>query len=187
MRKYILASGSPRRHQLLKEVIDEFDIVIPNSEEIIKEELLISEVTMDIALQKAREVVKNYREAFVIGADTVVYCNGEVLLKPEDFNDAFRILTLLSKNKHSVITGVAFVEGETEYTFYDETIIEFQNMSSEWITNYINEMQPYDKSGSYGIQEIDKKYIKTIEGSIKNVVGLPVEKLKEELSKFKQM
>jgi len=184
MTKFILGSASPRRHELLKEVISDFSIVTSDVEEIINPELNIYEIAMDISKQKALDVAKRFQDSVVIGADTIVYCNGEILLKPKDYDDAFRILKLLSKNKQSVITGVTIAYKNKVYSFYDETIIEFENIDDQWIDNYIITNKPFDKSGSYGIQEIDSQYIKRLDGDITNVIGLPVVKLKNELDVF---
>lgn len=184
--KYILASASPRRKELLKEILSDFEIVPANTEEVLNLNKGIYKAIEDIALEKALDISVSYPDDITIGADTVVYCDNEVMLKPVDFDDAFRILKKLSTSKQSVITGVAICKDTCCKTFYDETIIEFQNMDDEWITNYINSNKPYDKSGSYGIQEIEQKYIKSITGDITNVIGLPVKRLKAELKNYEE-
>jgi septum formation protein len=181
MMNVILASGSPRRKELLSELIDEFKVIPADTDEVIDESLDIHSAIEKIALEKALDVSMKYPEALTIGADTIVYSEGEVLLKPVDFDDAFRILKKLSVSKQQVITGVALCKGDHCKTFVDETVIEFQNMDDDWITNYITEFKPFDKSGSYGIQEIDNQYIKTLTGDITNVIGLPILRLSREL------
>jgi len=184
--KYILASASPRRKDLLKEVVDVFEVVPANTDEVLNLNNGIYKAIEDIALEKALDISVSYPNDITIGADTVVYCDNEVMLKPVDFEDAFRILKKLSVSKQSVITGVAICKDTCCKTFYEETVIEFQNMDDEWIAHYINTNKPFDKSGSYGIQEIDSKYIKSILGDITNVIGLPVERLKVELKNYEE-
>lgn len=181
MMKVILASGSPRRKELLSELVSDFEIIPADTDEVIDDSLDIHAAIEKVALEKAMDVSLKYPDALTIGADTIVYCQGEILLKPVDFDDAFRILKKLSVNSQQVITGVALCKGDKCETFVEETVIEFQNMSDQWIRNYINEFKPFDKSGSYGIQEIEEKYIKTLKGDITNVIGLPVIRLKKEL------
>ncbi len=184
MIEYVLASASPRRSDLLKEVVTAFEVIPAKTEEIINEQLEIYDAIKEIALEKALDVSAKQMGKVVIAADTVVFCEGTVLLKPVDFDDAFSILKLLSENIQEVITGVAICKGNQCKTFYDVTTIEFQNIDDEWITSYINEYQPFDKSGSYGIQEISSEFIKRLDGDITNVIGLPLKKLKTEIEDF---
>lgn len=166
----ILASQSPRRKDLLKELIFEFKIENPNIDEKINEENPVDYVTK-LAYEKAK-AIKN--GDIVIAADTTVYFNG-FLNKPKNFEDSFKMLRSLSGNEHQVFTGVC-IKYKNEYKiFYDITKVIFKDLTDDEIREYILEKSPYDMAGSYGIQNCN--FVKKIEGSYTNVVGLPLEKL----------
>jgi septum formation protein len=184
--KIILASRSPRRQQLLRELGIRFDIVIREFEETFPDGLNGEEIARYVAHSKAvsfrDEIVDN---EIVITADTIVWCNKKVLGKPVDKQDAVRILKEISGNTHEVITGVSIFSKNKEVTFSDSTKVTFEVLSDEDINFYIERCKPYDKAGAYGIQEwIGIIACSKIEGSYFNVVGLPVQKLYSELKKF---
>lgn len=180
--RYILASGSPRRKELLKELFPSFEIIRP-----VKDEVAFGspkDKVQKLAENKAEEVfekLKTDEDVVVIGADTVVVYQGEIFLKPKDEADAKRMLTSLSGNTHEVLTGICFikrVQGKTvRFTGVDETEVEFFKLTEEKIDEYIKTGSPMDKAGAYGIQ--DGGLVKEVRGSYTNVVGLPVEKTKE--------
>lgn len=180
----VLASSSPRRHELLKKIIEDFTVVPSQLEEIIKPELSPAEVAMDLAFQKADEVHFYYPESLIIGADTLVVCNEEILGKPVDATDAQRMLTMMSNNTQVVITGVSFRFKTYTHTFYEATEIDFSELDDEFITAYIHSGEPFDKAGGYGIQGFDDRLIRRLSGSKTNVIGLPVKRLKKELEAF---
>jgi septum formation protein len=184
--KIILASRSPRRQQLLRELGLKFDVVIKEYQETYPEGLGGEEIATYVAHEKANSFKNqiSYNE-IVIAADTIVWCNNKVLGKPLDFEDAKRILIEISGNTHEVITGVSLFSMSKEITFSDSTKVTFETLSEEEIVYYIDKFKPYDKAGAYGIQEwIGLIACSHIEGSYFNVVGLPVQKLYKELQNF---
>lgn len=184
--RIILASRSPRRQQLLKELGLKFDTVIREYEETFPEGLNGEEIARFVAHSKAvsfrNEIADN---EIVITADTIVWCNNMVLGKPVDKQDAVRILKEISGNTHEVITGVSLFSKNKEVTFSDSTKVTFEILTDEDINYYIDKCEPYDKAGAYGIQEwIGITACSRIEGSYFNVVGLPVQRLYNELKDF---
>jgi septum formation protein len=184
--KIILASRSPRRQHLLKELGLKFDVVIREYDEVYPEGLKGDEIARFVAHEKAssfkNEITDN---EIVIAADTIVWCNNKVLGKPVDHDDAVWILKQISGNTHEVVTGVSFLSRSKEYTFSDTTRVTFEALSDEEINYYITRYKPYDKAGAYGIQEwIGIIACSHIDGSYFNVVGLPVQRLYKELQKF---
>lgn len=184
--RIILASRSPRRQQLLRQMGVSFDVVIRDFDESFPENLHHEEIARYISSAKAKsfhgEISDN---EIVITADTIVWCNGKVLGKPADSAEAFDILKEISGNTHEVITGVTISSNKREITFTDISKVTFERMTDEEIRYYIDHFSPYDKAGAYGIQEwIGIIACSSIEGSFFNVVGLPVQKLYSELKKF---
>jgi septum formation protein len=184
--KIILASRSPRRQQLLRDLGLKFDVVIKDYTETYPENLVGEEIASYLAYRKAisfrNEISEN---EIVITADTIVWCNNKVLGKPVDHDDAARILKEISDNTHEVITGVCLFSSKREKTFSVSTRVTFDALSDDDIDYYIKEYKPYDKAGAYGIQEwIGIAACSHIEGSYFNVVGLPVQRLYKELQSF---
>ena len=133
---------------------------------------------------KARDIAKRYENDIVIGADTIVVVDDKVLNKPKDAEDARRMLCMLSGRRHKVCTGCAIVCGERELSFFEETEVEFFELSENEIDSYIKTGDCMDKAGAYGIQSQGKTLVKAIFGDYYNVVGLPVGRLKRELESF---
>ena len=201
MSQMILASASPRRKELLEQIGAELVICPAKGEEVITE-TDPSAVVMELSRQKAEEVaygvlIYNEQHAdlatpqdiLVIGADTVVAYENQILGKPKDEEDARRMLTMLSGKTHSVYTGVTFVfidkEGRTgEHCFFEKTDVCMYPLKEEEIDRYIQSGDPMDKAGSYGIQGRFAIHIKEIRGDYNNVVGLPVARLYQELQKL---
>jgi septum formation protein len=184
--RIILASKSPRRQQLLSELGLRFDIVIREYNETYPDRLSGEEIAMFVAHEKAllfkNEISDN---EIVITADTIVWCNDKVLGKPLDYEDAKRIIKEISGNTHEVITGVCLYSLLKEKLFSVSTKVTFEALSDEEICFYIDKYHPYDKAGAYGIQEwIGIIACSHIEGSYFNVVGLPVQRLYNELKDF---
>jgi len=188
LRKYrlILASRSPRRQQLLRELGIEFDVVLKDYDESYPEHLKGEEIASYIASAKAGSFRKDLSPyEIVLTADTIVWCNNKVLGKPVDEDDAFAILSEISGNTHEVITGVTILSSEKERTFTETTRVTFEILSEEELKYYISNFKPFDKAGAYGIQEwIGVVACSRIEGSYFNVVGLPVQRLYKELKEF---
>jgi septum formation protein len=184
--RIILASRSPRRQQLLSELGIRFDIVTMDYDESFPDGLDGTEIALYVAEQKALMFKDSIAEnEIVIAADTIVWCNRQVLGKPEDKEDARRILEEISGNTHEVITAVTLLSSSKKITFSDSTKVTFEKITDEEIDFYIDEFKPYDKAGAYGIQEwIGIIACSRIEGSYFNVVGLPVQRLYKELQEF---
>lgn len=184
--RIILASRSPRRQQLLHDMGLRFDVVIREYEESYPANLKGEEIALYLASMKSESFRKDISsDEIVITADTIVWCNNEVLGKPSDEADAKRMIRALSENTHEVITGVTILSSIKEKTFADSTKVTFEKLTEEEIDYYIDNFKPYDKAGAYGIQEwIGISACSRIEGSYFNVVGLPVQKLYKELKEF---
>lgn len=172
----ILASGSPRRKELLSLITDEFEIVVSGCDEFVPEGTPAKEVPAILAEQKALAVAKLRPEDTVIGSDTVVVLNDEIFGKPKDKDHAHAMLRALSGRKHFVYTGVAVAENGKVRSFVEETEVEFYELSDETIDDYIATGEPMDKAGAYGIQGKGSVLIKGITGDYFNVMGLPVAK-----------
>lgn len=201
MGQIILASASPRRRELLEQIGLRFEVCPAKGEEIITKSAP-GEVVEELAGQKAREVagmLKAYetehkelvtpQDVMVIGADTVVAFDGKILGKPKDEEDAFRMLSLLSGNTHTVYTGVSLIllaaSGKAgELIFHEKTDVVMRRMDEEEIRRYIATGEPMDKAGAYGIQGKCAIYIDKIDGDYNNVVGLPIAAIYRELKKL---
>ena len=187
MRKYILASGSPRRRELLKKIGIEFSIEIPQEERSIINKAFKYEMVEANAKEKGISVLKRVKEpSIIISADTVVVYKEIILGKPKNFDDAIHTLKLLNGETHKVITSVCIIESETkESKVRSETSeVTFKKCSAEKLKEYIYKYKPYDKAGAYGIQELDETYIQEIRGDYDNIVGLPIELLKRMLKEI---
>ena len=184
--RIILASRSPRRQQLLRDLGLRFDVVVHEYDESYPENLKGEEIAMYLAREKARLFMNEISDnEIVITADTIVWCKNQVLGKPVDISDASRMIRELSGKSHDVITGVTILSSSREVTFADLTKVTFEKLSEEEITYYIEKFMPLDKAGAYGIQEwIGVAACSRIEGSYFNVVGLPVQRLYMELKEF---
>jgi septum formation protein len=184
--RIILASRSPRRQQLLKELGLDFDVIVKDYDETIPENLNGEKIAGYLAQAKAATFRGEISDSeIIITADTIVWCNNKVLGKPTDFDDAVRILGEISGNTHEVITGVCLSSSSRERVFTDSTRVTFDRLSPEEIFFYVDRFRPFDKAGAYGIQEwIGIAGCSRIEGSYFNVVGLPVQRLYRELQNF---
>lgn len=186
----VLASASPRRQELLKYIFDDFTVHTSSCEENTVFETP-SKYVMDLAAQKALDVAGHYicsdAETLVIGADTIVFAEGNILGKPADREDARSMLESLSGKVHEVYTGFALVhiKNGVKKTFssYACTRVHVAALTKEEINSYINTSEPYDKAGSYAVQGYFSRHIEEIEGDYFNVVGLPVHLMYEELKK----
>jgi septum formation protein len=184
--KIVLASGSPRRKQLLEWAEISFDIITRDTPETWPPGMPVPEVPEYIARNKALAVQQAVGpDRLIIAADTVVVLGNEIIGKPKDRADAISILTRLSGNKHEVITGVALLKGRTELTFADATAVWFHDLTTAEIEGYVDRYHPFDKAGAYAIQEwIGVVGIRRIEGDFYNVMGLPVSKVVRALKEF---
>ena len=182
----VLASASPRRAELLAQIGVAFTIQSADIDESILPTEDPAKYVRRLANAKAREVALSIaQQAFVLGADTVVVVDGEVLGKPKELDDAAQMLAKLSGREHHVLTGVALVESPQArqiQSFVVTTAVRFRCLSSQEITAYLNSGEPMDKAGGYGIQGLGGALVKSITGSYSNVVGLPLAETHELLS-----
>jgi len=191
MNKIILASGSPRRKQLLELAEIPFEVIVCDTDETYPPNLSPSDVAMHIARNKAEAVQRNLslendnQSSVIIGADTIVVLEDEITGKPTDREDAIRILSLLSGKTHHVITGVCILLASKKMVFAEETSVTFHPLTADQIEYYVDHYKPYDKAGAYAIQEwIGAVGIQSINGDFYNVMGLPVSRVVNELNNF---
>lgn len=190
--RIILASGSPRRRELLKYIYDEFEIITSDVDETVTEESP-EKVVEELSGKKARAVYDTVAagedSVIVIGADTIVYYDGEILGKPVDEDEARSMLSMLSDRTHQVFTGVTVFAKksgkESVVSFTEKTDVTFYDLDKFDIADYIATGSPMDKAGAYGIQDVFARHVKKIEGEYNTVVGLPVARLYEELKCYK--
>jgi septum formation protein len=181
----ILASASPRRAGLLEEVWPEFHVVPSDAPEIHDDQLTAWEMAQINAYRKARAVAKKLPDALVLAADTLVYLDRETRLfgKPADSEHAFKMLMQLQGRTHAVITGVCLIHlrEHRQRIFAEWTDVRFHPLSEKQIRKYLELINPLDKAGAYAIQEHGELIVAEVSGSYSNVVGLPLEQLREEL------
>lgn len=188
--KIILASGSPRRKELLLQIGIVPEIIVSHVEEKITSDIP-AEVVMSLAEQKAVDVAKEMPEGTVIlGSDTVVAADGKILGKPKSHEEAYEMIRRLAGRSHQVYTGVCLVkkgpegEADTVVSFYDETDVNVSPMTEKEIREYADSEEPMDKAGSYAVQGFFARYIDGLKGSYANVMGLPVHLVYQELKKL---
>lgn len=180
--KIILASASPRRKEILKNLGLDFEIISSDCDENIPV-CSPKKLVCELSKIKARSVYNDYSgdktDTLFIAADTIVCIKNKILGKPKDESDAAKMLGLLSGNKHSVITGVTLIYNEKTITDFEKTDVLFAKLTKAQIDDYIKSGEPNDKAGGYAVQGLASKYIKKINGDYFNVVGLPTRKLYE--------
>ncbi|MBE6597389.1 MAG: septum formation protein Maf [Ruminococcaceae bacterium] len=181
--KYILASKSPRRREILENIGLEFEIITADTDES-SEETDPARLCEILAIRKGEAVYNKLlsdgvdcSDVIIISSDTVVAAGGEILGKPHSREDARRMLRLLSGSQHSVLSGVSIIRNGSCYVDHSETLVTFDELSDEEIEEYISTDDPYDKAGGYGIQTHASLWVKEISGCYFGVVGLPVHKL----------
>jgi septum formation protein len=182
----ILASGSPRRQQFFKDLDLDFEIRLKEIEELYPEHLKAEEITNFLAQLKANAFEGELKaNDILITSDTIVWHQNQCLGKPKDYDDAFQMLQSLSNATHEVITSVCFKTVDKTETFFEVTKVTFQTLSAAEIRYYLDHYKPFDKAGSYAIQEwIGYVGISKIEGSYTNVVGMPMHAVYEKLNSF---
>ena len=187
MKKIILASGSPRRRDILTKAGLEFEIIPSEYEEVLDNHIFTAEKIEKLAFNKANDVAQKIKEpALVIGADTVVVLKDTILTKPEDEADAYNMLKSLSNVEHKVVTGICVTDttsGKSTIT-HVTTKVRFEDLTDEMINYYIENFKPLDKAGAYGIQELPDGFVKYVDGSLENVIGLCSKKVMEILSQL---
>lgn len=184
MKNIILASKSPRRKQLLQMLEIPFEIIVADIDEIIDSNNDLRSEIEKISYKKAYEVFENHKDNLVIGADTIVKINNDVLGKPRNHDQAKAMLLQLSNNTHEVITACTILVDDKVETFSEIAKVTFYPMSEEEIDDYIQTKEPMDKAGAYAIQGLGSKFVKSIEGDFYTIMGLPVAQLYHRLLKY---
>ncbi|HKP93155.1 MAG TPA: Maf family protein [Chthoniobacterales bacterium] len=185
-RRFVLASSSPRRRELLAEAGYEFEVLSPPGDEVSHQWLTVRELTVWNAAHKAARVSELAPDAVVLAADTLVTIDGDILGKPSDFSDAVTMLRRLSGRAHEVWTAVCVrfaASGETE-TFQEMSRVHFRDLDENAIRRYLGRIDPLDKAGAYAAQGHGTEIIERIDGSYSNVVGLPMERTARVLRDF---
>lgn len=178
--KIICASKSPRRQSLLKDAGLNFIVDAIETDESRQGDIPPKKLVETLAERKAEAVCSKRgkrEDEIIIAADTLVFCGGRVLGKPDCFESAFEILSFLSGKEQSVLTGVCIIRGEKKKVFCEESIVVFRSLSEEEIAKYILEEKPFDKAGAYAVQEGGGHFVSRIDGDYDNIVGLPIAKV----------
>ena len=184
MSRFILASASPRRKEILENAGYSFEIIVSDADENITEVMTPEKTVEELARRKAMAVLKDNADAVVFGCDTVVAIDGKILGKPTDDEDAFNMLSMLSGRTHTVSTGVCICSADKVSVFSNTTEVEFYELSDDTIHGYIATGECSDKAGSYGIQGYGNVLVKEIKGDYFSVMGLPVSERARVLSEF---
>ena len=181
----VLASQSPRRQQLMHSITDDFKVEVSHIDETSSLSLSQLDAVKDIAKRKGLDIAKKYPHDLVLSADTIVVIENQIIGKPVDKADAKRILNLLSNRTHHVYTAFYLIKDNKEYEDVVISEVTFNKLSEQLIDNYIKSGSPMDKAGAYGAQDNnDFKLIKKITGSWSNVIGFPVDEIKQAINKF---
>lgn len=193
-KRIILASQSPRRHELIKKLNVKFEVVNPTFDEKLDSDNYSDNTILSLSLNKALSVFELkksstdnfFNNCLIISADTVVVNENKIYGKPKDKTAAKEMLRSLSGKTHFVVTAISVVDSDTKKSVskLTKTYVTFQNLSDELIQKYVEEKNPLDKAGAYGIQEMGKEFIKEVNGDMENVIGLPTNTLKEILEEF---
>ncbi|UBM58468.1 Maf family protein [Marinilongibacter aquaticus] len=181
----ILASGSPRRREILTNAGFSFDTLVTNTDEIYPLDYIPEDVPVFLAEKKMKAIGSENKNKIVLCADTVVIRDQKIYNKPADYEEAFGMLSSLSDGVHKVVTGVCIRAGEQQMSFSDTCLVHFNKMEKEEIDYYLNKHKPYDKAGAYGIQDfLGMVKIDRLEGSYFTVMGLPIHLVYEKLKPF---
>lgn len=183
----ILASASPRRHEILSQAGVEFKVIPSNFDESSLEFTNIYDYSKALSYHKAKDVFKDHPKDTIIASDTIVVIDDKILGKPKDKEDAFRMLYSLQGRKHVVITSVCIMHQDKIDTFLSKSYVTFYKMSKKEINEYIDTNEPMDKAGAYAIQGKAAKYIRSISGDYYTIVGLPIGKVIKSLKKLKAL
>ncbi len=183
---FILASNSPRRKKLLEDAGVPFKVVALNVDETVNEKIKPEKLVTMLAKKKAQAVFELYPNDTIIAADTIVVKDGEVLGKPKDEADAYRMLKLLDNDKHEVYTGVCILSQQKEVIFFTMAEVWMKNYNDLQIYDYIKTGEPMDKAGAYAIQGLGEQFIDHYSGDFFTIVGLPLKSLLQELKAFEE-
>jgi len=185
--KLILASQSPRRKQILSRLNIPFGVIVSDVDEsIFTSDGNPTDYAQELASIKCDDISKKYTDYLVVGADTIVILNDKIMGKPDDKQDAISMLKILSGNTHRVITAVSIqcTQNNINHTFYQQTGVTFRQIPSAYISTYVDSESPYDKAGSYGIQDWSAIFVEKINGCYDNVVGFPLSRFVLELEEI---
>ncbi len=182
--KYLLASQSPRRAELMKYITDEFEILPSDCDETVPDGIEPEEIPELLAARKALSVSRLKKDRLVIGCDTVVIIDGVILGKPHTPDRAISMLKTLSGRTHTVVSGVCICYKGKTMSFSQKTLVSFYELFEEEIRDYVQSCKPLDKAGAYGIQDKGGLFVREISGDYYNIVGLPVARLKREIDKL---
>lgn len=185
--KYVLASKSPRRSELFRYITNDFEILPAECGESVPEGVSCEEIPEFLAVQKCLDVVKRRPDALVIGCDTVVIIDDEILGKPHTFEKACEMLSKLSGRTHTVVSGVCLCFRGMTLSFSQSTRVTFYELTSSQISSYVEDSTPLDKAGAYGIQDKGGLFVKEIVGDYYNIVGFPIARLSREIDKLIMM
>ncbi|MEO9802282.1 MAG: Maf family nucleotide pyrophosphatase [Reichenbachiella sp.] len=178
MQKLIVASNSARRQQLMRDAGFQFDVHVLDVDESLDETIAANDAAEFLAEKKNRAYRSVFANEIILTSDTIVIANDNILGKPKNEAEAYRMISSMSGKSHEVISGVCISGHDREISFSDITVVQFENLTEEEIRYYIKNYQPYDKAGSYGIQEwLGMIGIQSIQGSFYNVMGLPIHKV----------
>lgn len=186
MERIVLASGSPRRREIMEKYNIDLIVEKSNVDENINRGETPEQVSMTLSLIKALDVSNRFPKDIVIGADTIVVVDGKILGKPKGKEDAYDMLNMLSGRIHEVITGVALIKADMNIKIidYEKTRVKFRKLTDDMIYRYIGTNEPFDKAGAYAIQGVGQILVENIDGCFFNVVGLPLTKIDKLLSKY---
>lgn len=179
----ILASASPRRVQMMREAGYSFEVMSPDVEEAHDPAMTCDALTIENARRKAAVIARQRPEATVLAADTLVYIQGEPLTKPVDLHEGRDMMRRLSGRTHQVCTGVAIAQGDKVETFAVITDVTFRNLTDELVAEYHSKVHVLDKAGGYAVQEHGDLIIERVEGSLTNVIGLPMDEVRAALAR----
>ena len=184
----ILASGSPRRRELMKQIVEEYSIITSDIDEESSYYMSPLEAVLDIAKRKGEKVFNDHPNDIVVSADTIVVLDNKIIGKPVDEGDAKRILHLLSGREHEVITAYCIFSKGKMIENHVSSKVQFYELSDDLINRYVATGSPLDKAGAYGAQDNDKEFpiVKKIKGSLTNVIGFPVEEIKRDFESIQQ-
>lgn len=184
-RKIILASGSPRRKEIMQMAGLAFEVRVKNTSEAHPENVDVTAIPAVLAERKAQAFYEEITSEIIVAADTIVILNGKIFEKPKDEKEAIEMLSVLSGNTHQVITGVCLLSKDDKVVFSESTFVTFNTLTQEEIENYVRTAKPFDKAGAYACQEsIGAIGIKRFDGDYYNVVGLPINRVYQELKKI---
>lgn len=184
MKKFIVASASPRRKELLSMLGYAFEVMPSDADESLQDGTHAFDAVKELAARKARSVLEKTGDCVVLGCDTVVSLDGRILGKPKNEEEAFSMLSSLSGKTHHVYTGVCITDGEKEECFVSDAEVSFYKLSEREILSYIETKEPMDKAGAYGIQGFGSVLVEKINGDYFTIVGLPLAQTARTLSRF---